>query len=110
MTRNEFISRQKSLTRYGYIAAFVLLAGLAIFILCSYVLFGGNLYRTNPIFQICLTVYCFGGAACVVFLNIRRQKQIGACPKCGKRFHRDSAQVVIDTGKCGKCGETIIDG
>ena len=106
MTKEKFIFNQRALKHFGLTVAWTFCAGLGLFLLWGMRLPGG----TSPLFQVCLSIYFLGGGILVVWLNIRRQKQMGACcPKCRARFYRKSADIVIATGKCEHCGELILD-
>jgi hypothetical protein len=106
MSKQEFIAKQKALKYFGFTIAVLWLVGLGFLSLLGKVLSVGK----NQLYTTCSIVYILGGAALIVWLNIRRQSQLGCiCPKCGKRFYKVSAENVIATGKCGRCGETIIN-
>jgi hypothetical protein len=106
MTKNDFIVRQKTLKRYALKISLVHLAVLALFMLWPQ---KKGLHGTDPVFAICLIACLFGGIVLNIWLQIRKQKQPGyCCPKCGKRFGKNAAKIVLATGKCGRYGETII--
>jgi len=106
MTKDQFIVNQRALKRFGLTIGLLFIAGLALFGLWGSHLPGG----TSPLFKVSFCIYLFVGSILVVWLNFRRQKQLGACcPRCQKRFHENSARIVIATGKCGYCGERILD-
>jgi hypothetical protein len=107
MTKSDFISRQTALKSYALKLAMTHLAGLACFILWPEKKGPDGL---DHLFVFCFFSYLFVGICLVAWLQIRRQRQLRACcPKCKKRFGPKSAQVVLATGKCGSCGERILD-
>jgi hypothetical protein len=112
MTRDELISKQADWKRYRSRIIYIYIGGFGIFIVWSF-LFSGtkDLNGTSPIFKGILFLYSTGGAILLLWLNVRRMKQLGAaCPKCGRPFFVSAigTQSVFATGNCGRCGEKII--
>jgi hypothetical protein len=113
MTKNEFISKQAEWKRYRFKIGCIYGAGLGLFMLWSFLLSGmKDLHGTSPLFRVCGFIYFCGGVLLFLWLNVRRMKQLGAiCPNCKKPlfFNAILTKNVIATGKCGRCGETIIN-
>ncbi|HXA44586.1 MAG TPA: hypothetical protein VNZ25_03695 [Candidatus Angelobacter sp.] len=113
MTKDEFISRQETMKHYGHKIALLWLTGFGAFALCS-VPFGTYIKQNEwvqSLFAICFLIYFVGGIVFISLLNRRNQKKLGIiCPNCAKPLFRTSAKSIIATGKCGRCGEKIING
>jgi hypothetical protein len=107
MTKSDFISTQAALKSFVFKLAVVYVAGLACFIFWPEKKGPDGL---DHLFVACFFAYFFIGMFLFIWLQIRRQRQLGAyCPKCSRRFGPKSARLVIATGKCGACGERILD-
>ena len=112
MTKEEFITRQSALKSYCLKISFLWIAGFGVFILWPIIAIGKmDMHYTSPLFQACFIVYLFGGLTLFAWLQIRKQKQLGCfCSKCLKRFGANrTVKIVIDSGKCTRCGEIIIE-
>jgi hypothetical protein len=113
MTKQEFISRQKAMTQssnkrmIGWLVVFfgVLLGGVP---LSRYVEQHEELTWLGPVFGIGLFVFLIGNLPLLAWFAKRQQRRFGIyCPSCGKPLVGLSAQVVIATGHCGHCGESV---
>src|ERR1700722_14600733 len=113
MTKDEFIARESAWKSYRTKISFLWFVGLGFFMLWSFFLSGKqDLHGASPLFQACAAVYLFGGIIVIAWLLIRRMRQLGVvCPKCGRPFLFSpvATKKVIATGKCGRCGEVILD-
>jgi hypothetical protein len=63
-----------------------------------------------PIGGLAILGVMFGG----LILMDRRVKTLAKrhgllCPKCGLRLTRIAAQIVVASGRCGKCGSKLLD-
>jgi len=61
-----------------------------------------------------LLVILFGGLyGTLIAFGIRAKKQRGklglCCPQCKKCFIGISAQIVLASGRCGRCGQIILE-
>jgi hypothetical protein len=106
MTKETFISNQAALKNYANKLQLYSLAGFGIFILWD--IFAEKMHWRYFLLSFFYFIFLIGGGLYVVRLGMRRQKQLGSCPKCQNFFHGSTADVVMSTGKCWNCGEIII--
>ena len=115
MTKPEFISRQKAMTKSsnkwtaGFLVVFfgVLLANIPL---------AGFMDREKPaswvqiVYGFTLFGFLIGNIPLMLWFVKRQQTRFGVrCPSCGKPLVGLSAQVVVATGNCGQCGERIFN-
>ena len=112
MTKREFISRRDSFKNRTAIASLVMFAVLmaSAFALAH---FNGEGSDSPPFIRLLVAsilIACLLGAIpALTCFNHRLAKNMGlACPHCQKLISGMSA-IVITTGKCGHCGETVLD-
>jgi len=116
MTKQEFITRQKSLNdvpgwRAVLWAVIFLLVVIGWAWLLTYIDRHEELTWLWPEVVIGLIAFILVSYGSAVWCLNRQQKRFGhRCPNCGKRLLGFTARLAIATGNCGHCGEGVFDG
>jgi hypothetical protein len=111
MTKQDFISKKqawaKSFRKYGLIlpCAFIYPA------IRGFLIDRGLSHSLDAAFCAGFVVVIVGNAIFLLWYFPRSQRKFGlVCPHCGKLLAgQQSSQIVIATGNCVHCGESIFD-
>lgn len=114
MNRTELIEKlecHKSYASRALLAWFLLLAGVAMFVWWVNLRAGFLSEGIRPLFGFLLFLGGVYGAAGVAgFFIGRHNRRLGLfCPQCRGRLLGTSAQIVVASGRCGRCGAKMLD-
>src|SRR5215471_7444052 len=107
MTKDEYISKEKTLKAYNLRNGLVSIV-FALILMVTWQLLNGkkDFHATRLLSTVFVCVY-FAQLLFFVALGVRRMKQLGlVCPKCRKLLAESSGK----TGDCRNCGETVVTG
>ena len=114
MTLNSFKTKTKIYNRSGWIAAGFILLGIALAAIS--VAFvkerddqGGSVTTSIAILALSFPLSAAIILYCLARYPLRLVRRLGlACPICSKPLVGASADVVLDTGRCGHCGGQVL--
>lgn len=113
MIRAEFIQKFEASKKVSKRLGFWFLFWLATFAFCLWLLaFHGESISSGDItFLTVATMIIFNCILLVISIREERQKRMFGlcCPNCKRDIFGSDAKVVLATGKCGRCGVTILD-
>jgi hypothetical protein len=113
MIRAEFIQKFEASKRISKRLGFWFLFWLAIFAICLWLLafHGGNISSGSLKFLTLAILIIFNSILLVIAIREERKKRTFGlcCPNCKHDIFGSDAKVVLATGKCGRCGVTILD-
>jgi len=107
LTRQQFSERLLRFQKVANISGCLMLEGMF-----GGLLFGNWLSRHNSsglAEALALTIFLGSLVAGSIFL-LGAPRRLGAiCPACRKPLIGTSGEIAVATGRCGKCGKTILD-